>query len=106
TEVMIGMLIAFPVGLPFWVANVAGQFMDNQRGATISSSINPNSGVDESTMSAWFNFYCCVIFVAGNGFVHLCNLLYESYILFPPGDPVDFSILKIASFIALLDMSV
>ena len=78
TEVMLGVVLAFPVALPFWIANVAGQFLDNQRGATISSSIDPNSGVDASILAAWFNFYCCVIFVAGNGFIHICNLLRES----------------------------
>jgi type III secretion system export apparatus protein len=106
TEVALGLLIAFPVGLPFWVANVAGQFVDNQRGATISSTFDPNSGVDSSTLSSWFNFYCCVVFVAGNGFIHLCNLLLESYALFPPGEPVDFSMVRIASFIALLDLAI
>lgn len=106
TEVTLGLLIAFPIGLPFWVANVAGQFIDNQRGATISSTFDPNSGVDSSTLASWFNFYCCVVFVAGNGFIHLCDLLLESYILFPAGQPVDFSLIKIARFIALLDLSI
>jgi len=106
TEVALGVLIAFPVGLPFWVANVAGQFMDNQRGATISSSLDPNSGVDASTLSAWFSFYCCVVFVAGNGLIHLCDLLSESYTIFPPGESVDLSLIRTLHFVTLLDLSI
>jgi type III secretion protein T len=106
TETTLGVLIAFPLGLPFWMANVAGQFMDNQRGATISSSLDPNSGVDASALAAWFNFYCCTLFVSGNGIIHLCELLRESYSLFPPGEQIDFSLINIFHFAALLDLSV
>ncbi|WP_273908441.1 type III secretion system export apparatus subunit SctT [Enterobacter bugandensis] len=105
TEVTLGLLIAFPLGLPFWMANMAGQFMDNQRGATISSSLDPNSGVDSSTLATWFNYYCCMLFVAGNGLIHLCDLLRESYSLFPPGEAVDFTLLNVLHFVVLLDLA-
>lgn len=65
-ELFVGLVLAFVVCTPFWIANNIGELIDNQRGATISDTIDPANGVETSILGAFMNFFaalfsCCVV---------------------------------------------
>ncbi len=74
-EVFIGLLLAILIAWPFWILHAVGSIIDNQRGATLSSSIDPISGVDTSELANFFNLFAAAIFLQGGGM----TLLLESY---------------------------
>ncbi len=83
-ESMIGLLLGCLISLPFWVLHAAGCIIDNQRGATISSSIDPVSGVDTSELANFFNIFCAAIFLQSGGLILTLEVIKESYDLFEP----------------------
>jgi len=53
-EALIGFLIGFFAAIPFWVAENVGNFIDNQRGATMGEVYSPLSGAQVSTTGIFF----------------------------------------------------
>ncbi|TOP23660.1 flagellar biosynthetic protein FliR, partial [Vibrio parahaemolyticus] len=47
-EIVVGLILAFILGLPFMIASVIGELIDTQRGETISSIVDPASGTEAS----------------------------------------------------------
>lgn len=82
-EVMIGFLIGFGAAVLFWAMESAGYFIDNQRGATMASSIDPLTGSQTSPFGVLFVQAITVIFFVGGGFIVLLGALYGSYQLWP-----------------------
>ena len=78
-EVFIGLLLACLICTPFWIIHAVGCIIDNQRGATISSSIDPVSGVDTSELANFFNLFCTVIFLNTGGMVLMLETIHKSY---------------------------
>ena len=82
-EVLIGALLGLPLATVVWGLEAAGFVIDNQRGATMASSLNPATGDQSSpvgillaqVMTTW-------LFVSG-GFLALLGLLYESQLVWP-----------------------
>ncbi|MGL9735337.1 MAG: flagellar biosynthetic protein FliR [Symbiopectobacterium sp.] len=64
----VGLIIAGFLYLPCWVMHAMGSFIDNQRGATLSSSIDPLSGVDTSELANFFNLLAAVILLQSGGY--------------------------------------
>ncbi|EFE7810746.1 EscT/YscT/HrcT family type III secretion system export apparatus protein, partial [Shigella sonnei] len=56
-EIIVGLLLSFCLSLPFWIFHAVGSIIDNQRGATLSSSIDPANGVDTSELAKFFNLF-------------------------------------------------
>lgn len=82
-EIFIGALMGFFCASLFWAAGSLGFFLDNQRGATISSSLNPLTGVEDSPLSTLMGQAIIAIFVTAGGFNLLLGFLYKSYELWP-----------------------
>lgn len=90
-ECVIGLILAMTLCVPFWIVINLGEILDNQRGATISDSIDPVNGVQSSTLSGFLNFAFGAIFFASGGMSSLMEVLVQSYQVFPKGDNlVDF----------------
>lgn len=90
-ECVIGLILAMTLCVPFWIVISLGEILDNQRGATISDSIDPVNGVQSSTLSGFLNFAFGAIFFASGGMSSLIELLVQSYHVFPRGSNlVDF----------------
>ncbi|MCU5773760.1 type III secretion system export apparatus subunit SctT [Erwiniaceae bacterium BAC15a-03b] len=83
-EVVIGLLIAILLCLPFWTMHAVGSLIDNQRGATLSSTLNPLSGIDTSELANLFNLLAVVIVLEAGGVLTLLEVLKQSYQLWPP----------------------
>lgn len=82
-EFVIGLILAFILGLPFLIANIIGELIDNQRGATISDTIDPANGVESSELSVLVSHIVAMIFLAQGGMYQLAHAFADSYRLLP-----------------------
>ncbi|WP_129778581.1 type III secretion system export apparatus subunit SctT [Peristeroidobacter soli] len=82
-EGVLGLLIGYCVAALFWAVEAVGFFIDNQRGASIASTLDPLTGNDSSPLGILFNQAFVVYFMVAGGFSVLMTLLYASYGLWP-----------------------
>lgn len=91
-EAVIGLLIGFFSAIPFYVAENVGNFIDNQRGATMGEVYSPLSGSQVSTTGLFFTQVVTTIFFVSGAVLLLLGALYASYRLWPVfGDFVAFA---------------
>ena len=89
-EALIGFLIGFFAAIPFWIAENIGNFIDNQRGATMGEVYSPLSGAQVSTTGIFFTQIVSTLFFVGGAVFVFLGALYKSYALWPVFPP-DFS---------------
>ena len=82
-EALIGFLIGFFSAIPFWIAENVGNFIDNQRGATMGEVYSPLSGAQVSTTGIFFTQIVSTIFFVGGAVFVMLGALYSSYSLWP-----------------------
>lgn len=87
-ECLVGLVLAMTLCLPFWIVVALGELIDNQRGATLSDSIDPVHGGQSSVLSGFLSFAFGVIFFASGGMRILMTVLVSSYRAFPGGSPL------------------
>ncbi|GAB2734852.1 SctT family type III secretion system export apparatus subunit BscT [Melaminivora jejuensis] len=80
-EAFIGFVIGYLAALPFWIFEAVGFLVDNQRGASIASTLNPITGNDSSPLGLMFNQAFIVFFLLTGGFSLLLGALYDSFAL-------------------------
>ena len=91
-EVLIGFLIGFFAAIPFWVAENVGNFVDNQRGATMGEVYSPLSGTQVSTTGIFFTQIVSTIFFISGAVLILLTALYRSFEIWPVfGDWITFN---------------
>ncbi len=82
-EGAIGFVLGMLIAIPFWAFEGIGFFIDNQRGASISATLNPLTGNDSSPLGILFNQAFIVFFFISGGFLLMLEILYESFRLWP-----------------------
>ncbi len=82
-EVLVGLVLALILGLPFMIANIIGELIDMQRGETISSIIDPASGTEASELAVLISYITCMVFLAQGGMYQLASIFAQSYQLLP-----------------------
>ena len=82
-EALIGAVIGFFSAIPFWVAENVGNFIDNQRGATMGEVYSPLSGTQVSTTGIFFTQVVSTIFFVSGAVLLLLSALYKSYSVWP-----------------------
>ena len=82
-EIMLGFLLGFFAAIPFWVAENVGNFIDNQRGATMGEVYSPLNGSQVSTTGILFTQIVSTLFFVGGAIFVFLGALYKSYILWP-----------------------
>lgn len=85
-EVGIGFLIGFFAAVPFWIAENVGNFIDNQRGATMGEVFSPLNGTQVSTFGIFFSQIVSTIFFVGGAIFIFLSALYMSYKIWPVFD--------------------
>lgn len=80
-EAFIGFVIGYIAATPFWIFEAVGFLVDNQRGASIASTLNPLTGNDSSPLGILFNQAFIVFFLITGGFTLLLGVLYDSFSL-------------------------
>jgi type III secretion protein T len=92
-EAVIGLVIAIALCFPYWVMHAAGSLIDNQRGATLSSTLSPTTGIDTSELANFFNLLSVVIILESGGLMTFVETFHQSYKLWSPAardmPPVD-----------------
>lgn len=89
-EVIFGTLIGFIAGLPLRILSLAGDIIDNQRGAAIAESFNPSSGDQSALLGQFLSQVVFVYFLVNGGLQFLINLVFASYSFFPPDQLFSF----------------
>ena len=82
-EALIGFLIGFFAAIPFWIAENVGNFIDNQRGATMGEVYSPLNGSQVSTTGIFFSQIVSTLFFVGGAVFIFLGALYKSYLLWP-----------------------
>ncbi|EHJ4094445.1 type III secretion system export apparatus subunit SctT [Escherichia fergusonii] len=101
-EVIIGLLLSFTLSLPFFIFHAIGSIIDNQRGATLSSSIDPANGVDTSELAKYLNLFSAAIFIYCGGMAFILESVKLSYEMCPLFSQCIFSISNILDYLRLL----
>ncbi len=78
-EAFVGFVLGCLLAVPFWAFEAVGFLVDNQRGASIASTLNPLTGDDSSPLGILFNQAFIVFFFISGGFVLMLEVLYESF---------------------------
>ncbi|PJE80011.1 hypothetical protein CI610_00992 [invertebrate metagenome] len=82
-EIFIGALLGFCIAIPFWALESAGFFIDNQRGASMASTMNPLSGGETSPMGILFSQSFTAIVMTSGLFLLILESLFASYAAWP-----------------------
>ncbi len=82
-EALIGFLIGFFAAIPFWIAENVGNFIDNQRGATMGEVYSPLSGAQVSSTGIFFTQIVSTLFFVGGAVLLFLGALYKSYAVWP-----------------------
>ena len=83
-EAAMGAMLGFILGLPFWAFDLAGDLLDQQRGAT-SGRLNDPAGFEDVSITGTLLVLTGVtLFVATGGLQTLTSLLYASWAVWPP----------------------
>ena len=91
-EYAIGFILGYLVNWIFWSVAATGDFIDNQRGAAIASSIDPLQGHETSPLGNLFSQAFMTYFYSVGGMLVMISVLYKSFVLWPV-----FNMLPIAS---------
>jgi type III secretion protein SpaR/YscT/HrcT len=84
-EALVGTAIGLGIALPFHIFHAIGSVIDNQRGASISSSIDPLNGIDSSETSKLLQMFCTVVFLQTGGLQEILAIVRKSYQVVPTG---------------------
>ena len=104
-EALLGILLGFSMAILFWAVEAVGFFIDNQRGATMASSMNPLSGSQTSPLGILLAQALNTLFFSGGGMLMFLGALYQSYIMWPIGEfTPNFSLAYVDYFLHLLDL--
>jgi type III secretion protein T len=82
-EAFIGFLLGFFAAVPFWIVENVGNFIDNQRGATMGEVYSPLSGTQVSTFGIFFTQIACTLFFVGGAVLIVLGALYKSFEIWP-----------------------
>ena len=82
-EVLIGLLIGFPLASLFWAVEGIGFYVDNQRGSAMASSADPLTGSETSVLGILFTQAFTVYFMVSGAFILLLGLFYQTYEIWP-----------------------
>ncbi len=85
-EVFVGFAMGCLLALPFWAFEALGFLVDNQRGASISATLNPLTGNDSSPLGLLYNQAFIVFFMVSGGILILLDSMYRSFEVWPVVD--------------------
>jgi type III secretion protein T len=82
-EVFIGLVIGFLASLVFWAVESAGFFIDNQRGASMATEVDPLSGAQTSPVGSLFFQSATYVFYSTGMFLTFMGIVYGTYVIWP-----------------------
>ena len=85
-EAFIGFMIGMLVGIVFWAAQNAGDFIDMQRGAFYALFYDPFVTTQATPFGSLFFHILVTLFFINGGFSDLIKTIYDSYSIWPIND--------------------
>jgi type III secretion protein T len=82
-ELMIGLVLAIFVSVPFYMAESAGVLIDFQRGSSSMQATNPLMQTQASDLGILYNFILIVIFYQIDGPFYFFSALFDTYTFIP-----------------------
>jgi type III secretion protein T len=82
-EMLIGFVLGFVGAMIFWAVQAVGFFIDNQRGSSMASSMDPLSQSDSSPVGILLYQGFLVYFFVSGAFLSFLGVLYDSYRIWP-----------------------
>jgi type III secretion protein T len=83
-EMLIGFALGLVLGAPFWALDIAGDYLDAQRGATQGRLNDPAGFSDVSITGTLLVMAAVALFVVTGGLETLTDLLYRSWTIWKP----------------------
>ncbi|WP_030127910.1 type III secretion system export apparatus subunit SctT [Pseudomonas sp. QTF5] len=83
-EAGIGALLGCLLCWPFWVLHAMGNLIDNQRGAMLSSTVDPANGVDTSELANFLQLFAAAVYLEGGGMLLMLETVGYSYRICAP----------------------
>ena len=110
-EFLVGMLIGTVVMVVFWCVQAVGNFVDNQRGATMASSMDPFVGEQSSPFGLFLTQSMVAVFFCTGLFNTFLGGVYESYAMWPATSfwpSLDLNVVDflVAQFVLISQMAV
>ncbi|SFL57636.1 type III secretion system export apparatus subunit SctT [Pseudomonas sp. NFACC46-3] len=102
-EVSIGVLLGVLLCWPFWVLHAMGNLIDNQRGAMLSSTVDPANGVDTSELANFLQLFAAAVYLEGGGMLLMLETVAQSYRICAPANDCA---MHLPALLALLDVLV
>jgi type III secretion protein T len=99
-EAGIGVLLGCLLCWPFWVLHAMGNLIDNQRGAMLSSTVDPANGVDTSELANFLQLFAAVVYLEGGGMLLMLETVGHSYRICAPASGCE---MYLPSVLSLLD---
>ncbi|GAB1847320.1 type III secretion system export apparatus subunit SctT [Achromobacter xylosoxidans] len=78
-EALVGLILGLMLGAPYFAATTFGEFLDNQRGATIAKSIDPTADIEASLLGSFMGFLWAALFFGGGGMLWIMSTIAQSY---------------------------
>ena len=78
-ELVLGVVLGIIPLAVFWGFQMIGAFIDNQRGATAASSLDPLIGEQSSPLGTLMLHSCIFLFFIAGGFYLYLNIIYQSF---------------------------
>ncbi|KPG98640.1 type III secretion system protein SpaR [Pseudomonas sp. RIT-PI-q] len=99
-EAGIGVLLGCLLCWPFWVLHAMGNLIDNQRGAMLSSTVDPANGVDTSELANFLQLFAAAVYLEGGGMLLMLETVGQSYLICAPANSCE---LHVQPILRLLD---
>jgi len=99
-EASVGLLLGVLLCWPFWVLHAMGNLIDNQRGAMLSSTVDPANGVDTSELANFLQLFAAAVYLEGGGMSLMLETVARSYQICSPANGCE---LHLSALHGLLD---
>jgi type III secretion protein T len=82
-ESVLGLVIGLLSSIGFWAVHAAGTIIEYQAGLSMATTIDPNSGQEDSLIGTLFMQIFIVLFLASGGLLAMIGMLFDSYKVWP-----------------------
>lgn len=101
-EVILGTVMGLSLAFPFHAFHAFGSIVDYQRGASISSVLDPVSGSEATEMANFLQMVSTMAFLAAGGMVSMLRAIQGSYSLIPMGANWSLNLSQTMSYVPQL----